>query len=63
MWCAFKSIGAVKIKQPKELALDRLHYYVQRELSGIPTMGNITSDSENRQARWNARVHSNHYPY
>jgi hypothetical protein len=24
MWCAFKSIGAVKIKQPKELALDRL---------------------------------------
>jgi hypothetical protein len=23
MWCAFKSIGAVKIKQPKELALDR----------------------------------------
>ena len=26
MWCAFKSIGAVKIKQPKERALDRLHY-------------------------------------
>jgi hypothetical protein len=24
MWCAFKSIGAVKIKQPKERALDRL---------------------------------------
>ena len=24
MWCAFKSIGAVKTKQPKELALDRL---------------------------------------
>jgi hypothetical protein len=23
MWCAFKSIGAVKIKQPKDLALDR----------------------------------------
>ena len=26
LWCAFKSIGAVKIKQPKECALDRLHY-------------------------------------
>jgi len=24
MWCAFKSIGAVKIKQPKDRALDRL---------------------------------------
>jgi hypothetical protein len=24
MWCAFKSIGSVKIKQPKERALDRL---------------------------------------
>jgi hypothetical protein len=26
VWCAFKSIGAVKIKQPKERALDRLFF-------------------------------------
>jgi hypothetical protein len=50
MWCAFKSIGAVKIKQPKERALDRLHYYVQRELSGFPTAGKFTSESLKRQA-------------
>jgi hypothetical protein len=45
MWCAFKSIGAVKIKQPKERALDRLYCYVQRELSGFPTTAYVISKS------------------
>jgi hypothetical protein len=50
LWCAFESIGAVKIKQPKDRALDRLHYYLQRELSGFPTGHKSTSESPNRQA-------------
>jgi hypothetical protein len=45
LWCAFESIGAVKIKQPKDRALDRLHYYLQRELSGFPTVNKYTSKS------------------
>jgi len=52
MWCAFKSIGAVKIKQPKDRALDRLHYYLQRELSGFPTENKYTMNRQNVKRYW-----------
>jgi hypothetical protein len=47
MWCAFKSFGAVKIKQPKELALDRLHYTCNENFLAFLQVANIPANPEN----------------